>query len=273
MRLSEMFRKKKGIAFMPYVCCGDMGEGFTLKLIRTLADNGADAIELGIPFSDPVADGKVLQAASARALACGMTPKKALGVVAKLRRQGVSLPIAVMAYCNTFYSQGVPRLISSLARSGANGIIVPDLPVDESAGFRRLCRASRLDFVPLVAAGSDGARIRKIAHGASGFLYAVSVSGTTGARKEVAKGALELVARARKNSRLPVVAGFGISQPAHARKFASVGADGVIVGSHLADLYSKHMVGSKERWKAKEKKALAEIASYARKMKRACVID
>jgi tryptophan synthase alpha chain len=263
MGLGEMFRGIHGAAFMPYICCGDPSARFTMKLAETLVENGADAIELGIPFSDPVADGRVLQQASSRALSAGMTPKKALRLVASMRRRGISIPIIIMSYCNTFYSQGAARMLAQAKKAGADAVIVPDLPLEESQGFRKECRKAGLDFVPLTAPGCSEGRIRRIAKGAGGFLYAVSVSGTTGARKKVATEALSLVARARRSSGMPVAAGFGIATPGHARQFARSGASGIIVGSRIAEIYSKSI-------KEGEKKALEEIAGYCRAMKSAC---
>lgn len=264
-RLKEMFEKKKGAAFMPYVCCGDPDGEFSISLVKALAQNGADAIELGIPFSDPIADGKTIQGASVRALAAGMTPKKALAAIAKLRKEGVQLPIVAMTYYNIIYSAGAEKFLKALGEAGTDGVIVPDVPLEESEELRNGCRAAGLDCIALVTPNCSEERLARIAKGAGGFLYAVSVLGTTGARKEVGEDALELVRRAKKFG-LPVCAGFGISTPAHAAAFAKAGADGVIVGSEIVDVYSRHIRDGKMDRKA----ALDEVAAYARKMKGAC---
>ena len=266
-RLAEMFSRKKGAAFMPYVCCGDPSEEFTLELVKALVKNGADAIEFGIPFSDPIADGKAIQGASQRALAAGMTPKKAIAAVARLRKDGVAVPIIAMTYCNIAEAAGVENFVCSLAQAGADGLIVPDAPLEESEELRKECTKAGIEMVLLIAPNCGDERIGRIAEKAGGFLYAVSVLGTTGAREKVAVEAVELVKRAKKASKLPVCVGFGISKPEHAAELAAAGADGIIVGSEIVNLYAAHM----KEGKPGEKAALAEISEYAAKMKAACL--
>lgn len=263
--MQGMFSKMGGAAFMPYVCCGDPNEAFTLELVKALVKGGADAVEFGIPFSDPIADGKTIQAASQRALAAGMTPKKAVAAIAKLREGGVGVPIVAMTYYNIIYSAGTAQFLRSLSEAGADGLIVPDVPLEESEELRKECKAAGLDFVSLITPNCGDGRLAKIAKGAGGFLYAVSVIGTTGARESVDAKALVLVKRAKAFG-LPVCAGFGISKQKHAEEFARAGADGVIVGSEIADIYSK-CIGGKGIDSAK---ALDEIGKYAEDMKKAC---
>lgn len=267
-RISNLFAKTRGAAFMPYVCCGDPSASFTVKLVKTLVENGADAIELGIPFSDPIADGKTIQAASQRALAGGMTPKKALVIVARLRREKMEVPIVAMTYYNIIYAAGVHKFVDALKSAGADGLIVPDVPIDESAELGAACRKAGVDLVFLVTPNCTNARLGKIAKKAHGFLYAVAVLGITGARKSVSADAMLLVKRAKKISRLPVCVGFGVSSPIHARTLSIAGADGVIVGSHLVNVYSVFLKGRM----LDEKKALAAVASYAKAMKAACFV-
>lgn len=267
-RLARMFSNVRGAAFMPYVCCGDPSAAFTVKLVKTLVENGADAIEFGIPFSDPVADGKTIQAASGRALASGMTPKKALAVVARLRRGGASIPIVAMTYYNIVYAAGVQKFANALKVAGGDGLIVPDVPIDESGELAKACRKAGIDLVFLVTPNCTDARLRKIAAKARGFLYAVAVLGITGTRKDVGGDAVRLVKRAKKISKLPVCVGFGISKPEHAKELTKAGADGVIVGSHLADVYAAFMKGRA----FDEKKALAAVSPYAKAMKAACIV-
>lgn len=265
--LSEMFKAKKGAAFMPYVCCGDPNEKFTVKLVKALVENGADAIEFGIPFSDPIADGKAIQAASQRSLSAGMTPRKAIATIAKLRREGVTVPIVAMTYYNIVFAAGEREFLEALKKAGADGLIVPDLPLEEANGLSAACRKVGIDFVRFVTPNCSDARVRRIASGASGFLYAVAVFGTTGARKGVDARAIKLVRRAKRITELPLCAGFGIATPKHAKEFAKAGADGVIVGSEIANLYSKLLsAGGKRR----EREAIAVLSAYARRMKLAC---
>jgi len=268
-RLQKMFANIRGTAFMPYVCCGDPNERFTVKLVKALVENGADAIEFGIPFSDPIADGKAIQAASQRALASGMTPKKALGTIAKLRSEGIDVPIVAMAYYNIVFANGEREFLAALKKAGADGLIVPDVPLEEARGLAKECGQAGIDFVKLITPNCDMARLRKIAAGARGFLYAIAVFGTTGARKRVDARAIALVKRAKNVSRLPVCAGFGIATPQHAVEFAKAGAGGVIVGSEIANLYSKRISAD---GKLEERNALAAISPYARRMKKSLAI-
>jgi len=265
MSLSDAFSKGK-CAFMPYVCCGDPSAAFTVRLVKALAENGADAIEFGIPFSDPIADGKTIQAASQRAIAGGMTPKKALAVLAKIRKSGVRVPIAVMTYYNILYAAGLEKMLARIKQAGADGLIVPDVPLGESAELRRACRKARLALVLFATPNSNDARLKKIASYASGFIYAVSVLGTTGARSNVSRQALQLVRRVKRITSLPIAVGFGISKPSHARAFRAAGADGVIVGSGIVNIYSRHIAGGKIR----ERAALSEIARFAQGMVSMC---
>ncbi len=265
MKLNEMFRKARGALFMPYVCCGDPNEKFTVKLVKALVKNGADAIELGIPFSDPIADGKAIQAASQRALAAGMTPKKAIATIATLRGQGVEVPIVVMTYYNIVFAAGVGKFLSMLKNAGAGGLIVPDVPLGESAELRKACKKAGVPLIGMVTPNCDGARMKKIAGKAGGFLYAVAVFGTTGARKDVDIRAIGLVKKAKKYG-VPVCAGFGISTPKHAAAFAMAGADGIIVGSGIVNAYSKFVQGKK----IDGRRAIEELSPYCRGMKQAC---
>ena len=251
--------------FMPYVCCGDPSAGFTIKLVKTLVYNGADAIELGIPFSDPVADGKTIQAAGERALKNGMTPKKAVDIIKELKTCGVAVPIYVMTYYNIILANGNGRFVSELAHAGVNGLIVPDVPLEESNELHDECRKNRIDLIYLIAPNSSNDRIKKINKLAGGFIYAVSVLGTTGSRKKISNEAKELVKRAKKIIRLPVVVGFGVSKPEHVKELVITGADGVIAGSEIVDIYSKFL----ENGKFNEEKALEEIARFAKSMKEA----
>ncbi|MCX6771433.1 MAG: tryptophan synthase subunit alpha [Candidatus Micrarchaeota archaeon] len=265
MSLSDAFRKGQ-CAFMPYVCCGDPSAEFTLKLVKTLVQSGADAIEFGIPFSDPIADGKTIQAASQRALAGGITPGKALFVLAKVRKSGVCVPIAVMTYYNILFSAGLGKMLAKIKRAGADGLIVPDVPLGESAPLRRACRIAGLELVLFATPNSSDARLRKIAAATSGFIYAVSVLGTTGARSNVSPQALQLVKRAKQASAMPLAVGFGISLPSHVRAFRKAGADGVIVGSGIVNIYARHIPGGK----INERLALSDVARFAKGMVNIC---
>ncbi len=265
MRIEKMFSslKKKGEgAFMPYVCCGDPSVDFTLALIEKLVENGADAIELGIPFSDPIADGKTIQAASSRALDARVTPAKALEVVSKVRARGIEAPILIMAYYNIVYANGGREFLKKVKEAGADGMIVPDVPLEESSELRKLCSDAGIDLICFITPNCPDSRLKEIASVAKGFLYAVAVLGITGERDVGAPEAIALVERARKVTALPAVVGFGISKPSHATSLMRAGGSGIIVGSAIVNMYSRHI--GREFDSAG---ALEEIGKFAKSMK------
>jgi tryptophan synthase alpha chain len=251
----------KRTVFMPYVCCGDPSEDFTMDLIRTLAATGADAIELGIPFSDPIADGKSIQAASNRALKNGMTTDKAVKCIAKLRKEGLQLPIFVMTYYNIVYSRGIERFVSEINGAGADGLIVPDITIDESEELQEICKKHDIDLIYFITPNTSVERLGKIAERANGFIYAVSVLGTTGTREIVADDAIRLIKTAKKITKKPIVAGFGISDEKQAKAFSDAGANGVIIGSKIVEIYSKNLNDAA--------KACKEIGEFTRRIKQA----
>lgn len=261
MRIESIFGNN--FAFMPYVCCGDPNLEFTIKLIKTLVENGADAIELGIPFSDPIADGKTIQMASNRALKNGMTPKKALDVIRKIREDGITVPIIAMTYYNIVYANGIEKFVNKIKDAGADGLIVPDVPYEESEELYNACTKNGIDLVYLVTPNTVNERIRKIAEKTRGFLYAVSVLGTTGTREEVSKNALDLIKRVKNITKIPIVVGFGISKPEQAEAYANAGANGIIIGSKIVNIYSTLIDGDVFN----EKKALELIREFAKTMK------
>lgn len=219
----------KRAALMPYLMGGypDLEESIAAGLAA--ADAGADLIELGIPFSDPLADGPVIHAAGTEALAAGATPH---GVLRACERLAERVPVVLMVYANIVMTAGVEAFALRAAAAGASGLIVPDLPHDEAGELRAACDAEGLALVPLVAPTTTGERIREIGADARGFVYTVSLTGTTGERAELPPGLADTVARVRAATEVPVAVGFGISTPGHARAVAEV-ADGVIVGSRV----------------------------------------
>jgi len=268
--ITSMFtNKNNSAAFMPYVCCGDPTIEFTEKLIKILVNEGADAIELGIPFSDPIADGKTIQAASMRALQNRMQPSMVFELITRLRKCSITIPIIVMTYYNIVYANGVERFVSDMKNAGADGLIVPDAPLEESDRLHAACEKDRIAFIYMITPNTSDERMNVITDRANGFLYAVSVIGITGARSNVADGAISFIMRAKKITTIPIVCGFGISQPEQARYFVNAGADGIIIGSEIINIYSRHMV--EERFD--EDKALEETACFAREMKRATTKD
>jgi tryptophan synthase alpha chain len=231
------------VALMPFIMGGHPRAKMTADLLLTLEDAGADVIEVGIPFSDPLADGPVIQAAATQALARGATPSGVLREIASVRNR-LQTPVVLLTYWNPvrrFAGDDAARSIGSFldaARaSGCSGVIVPDLPVEENVPLRTASRSRGISTVLLAAPTSPPARLRRIAHASQGFVYYVSVTGTTGMRHALPPQLVQGVRRLRRMCRLPVCVGFGISTPAQARQVARV-ADGVIVGSALVQRIS-----------------------------------
>jgi tryptophan synthase alpha chain len=219
----------KRAALMPYLMGGYPSIEESVSAGLAAVDAGADLLELGVPFSDPLADGPVIHAAATSALAAGATPHGVLGVCERL---AVRVPVVLMVYVNIVLTVGVETFALRAAAAGASGLIVPDLPHDEAAELRAACDAEGLALVPLVAPTTTPERVEAIGADARGFIYTVSLTGTTGERAELPEGLAETVERVRAATEVPVAVGFGISSPAHARAVAEI-ADGVIVGSRV----------------------------------------
>lgn len=266
MEIEEKFRElkeKSEGAYMPHVYYGDPSEGFSLELMKTLAENGADILEFGIPFSDPIADGPTFITACERALKGGMTPARCIEGVKKLREAGVDIPIILTTYFNIPYVAGIENFMRKVKEAGVQGLIIPDLPIEESTEVLEAAKASGLSIIFQVALTTSEERMKKIAASASGFLYVINVEGVTGARESLLHSTVNLVKRIRGRAEVPLMAGFGISKGEHAIEMVSKGADGVITGSAIAKIYSKNL-------KSPEK-TLPEIAEFAREIKKACV--
>ena len=228
---------ENGKAFIAFITCGDPDLETTAKSVRAAVAGGADLIELGIPFSDPTAEGPVIQGANIRALSGGVTTDKIFDLVRELRRD-VKIPLVFMTYANVVYSYGADRFISTCRDIGIDGLILPDLPYEEKDEFLPVCRKYGVDLVSLVAPTSEG-RIAMIAKEAEGFLYIVSSLGVTGVRGEITTDLGSIVSVVRENTDIPCAIGFGISTPEQAKKMAGY-ADGVIVGSAIIKILEKY---------------------------------
>jgi tryptophan synthase alpha chain len=220
----------KRAALMPYLMGGFPDLPGSLRIGEAYADGGADLVELGVPFSDPLADGPVIQAAGSRALAAGAT---VAGVLTVAEGLAARLPVVLMCYTNLVLARGVERFCTNLAAAGCSGLIVPDLPLEEAGDTRAACEAAGVALVPLVAPTTPDDRLTAIGAKARGFLYTVSVTGTTGERETLSDTFAAVVGRAKAHTEVPVALGFGIATPEHAAQAADAGADGVIVGSRL----------------------------------------
>jgi tryptophan synthase alpha chain len=242
-RLTSTFRRLRDrdeTALVAYLTGGDPTPAASLPLLREAARH-ADVLEIGMPFSDPIADGPTIQAATGRALISGTTPPRVLSLIREVRR-GSATPIVVLTYTNlAFHHPGGPRgFCRALAAAGGDGLILADLPVEECGPFREAARAARLDLVLLAAPTSDGTRVARIASRSSGFLYLVSLLGVTGVRSRLPPGLAATVGTVRRAAGgLPVAVGFGISRPEHVGAVRAMGAEGAIVGSALVKLVER----------------------------------
>ncbi|HEX4838077.1 MAG TPA: tryptophan synthase subunit alpha [Solirubrobacteraceae bacterium] len=220
----------KRAALMPYLMGGFPSLEESLRIGGACVDAGADILELGVPYSDPLADGPVIHAAGTRALAAGAS---LTGVLEVARALAPSVPVVLMCYANMVFAPGADAFVERVAQTGASGLIVPDLPLEEAPEVLAACDARGLALVPLVAPTTTPERLARIGARARGFLYTVSVVGTTGERAALSERFAEIVARAKASTTAPVALGFGISTPEHALQAARAGADGVIVGTRL----------------------------------------
>ena len=259
---------ENGKAFIPFITCGDPDLATTAAAVREMVRNGADLVELGIPFSDPTAEGPVIQEANVRALSGGVTTDKIFEMVKELRGRNaggaencgeagaepVTVPMVFMTYANVVYSYGAEKFISACREIGIDGIILPDLPFEEKEEFLPVCRKYGVDLISLIAPTSED-RIAMIAKEAEGFLYIVSSLGVTGVRSEITTDLGSIVKTVRENTDIPCAVGFGISTPEQAGKMAGL-SDGAIVGSAIVKLLAKH-----------GKDAPAEIGKYVKSMK------
>ena len=246
-------RKK---AFIPFITCGDPTLDVTEEAVVAMVEAGADLIELGIPFSDPTAEGPVIQEANIRALAGGVTTDDAFALVARLRKRGVEVPMVFMTYSNVLFSYGLERFAAAAAAAGIDGVILPDVPHEEKPEFAEPLAAEGLELVSLIAPTSHE-RVRAIASDAAGFVYCVSSLGVTGVRQTITTDIAAMVQLVREATDVPCAVGFGISTPEQAANMAAK-SDGAIVGSAIVKILAQH-----------GKDAVPYVADYVRSMARA----
>ena len=246
---------ENGKAFIVFITCGDPDLETTAAAVRAAAANGADLIELGIPFSDPTAEGPVIQSANVRALKGGVTTDKVFELVRELRRD-VEIPLVFMTYANVVFSYGTERFAARCRETGIDGVILPDVPFEEKEDFQPVLNRYGVDLVSLVAPTSEN-RIAMIAQQAQGFLYIVSSLGVTGVRTEIRTDLGAIVEVVRQNTGIPCAVGFGISTPGQAAKMAAI-SDGAIIGSAVVKILEQYGKEAPER-----------IAEYVRQIKAA----
>ncbi|HAE80175.1 MAG TPA: tryptophan synthase subunit alpha [Lachnoclostridium sp.] len=252
-RIAEAFQKEK--VFIPFITCGDPDLETTGKVVRAAVANGAGLIELGIPFSDPTAEGPVIQGANLRALSGGVTTDKIFDFVRDLRKD-VEIPLVFMTYANVVFSYGAERFLKNCSAIGIDGIILPDVPFEEKEEFGGLCRKYGVALISMIAPTSEN-RVAMIAREAEGFLYIVSSLGVTGVRSEIKTDLSAILKVVREHTDVPCAIGFGISTPEQAKKMARI-ADGVIVGSAIIKLLAAH-----------GREAAEPVGDYVRSMKEA----
>ncbi len=256
-KISEAFDNKK--AFVPFITCGDPDLETSKEIIKEMAANGADLIELGIPFSDPTAEGPVIMEANIRALKNNITTDDVFEMVAEVRPE-ISIPLVFMTYANVVYSYGIERFFKRCQETGICGIILPDVPFEEKAEFEDVALEYGVEFVSMIAPTSED-RIDEISADAKGFIYIVSSLGVTGTRAELNGNIKALVERVRKNTDVPCAVGFGISTPEQAAQMANL-SDGAIVGSAIVRVIEQY-----------GKDAPSEVGKFVKHMKEAYYVS
>ncbi|MCS7115350.1 MAG: tryptophan synthase subunit alpha [Nitrososphaerota archaeon] len=259
----QILRERREGAHMAHVYYGDPNEIFSISLIKTLAENGADIIEFGIPFSDPIADGATFQAACERALNAGVTPEKCIKGIERLRSEGLKTPIVVTTYFNIPYTMGIEKFLDKIAVAGAHAILVPDLPLEEAKPFMDMAEKRKIHVILQVAPTTSPERRRKILAETSCFTYLIGLEGVTGSRIKGLKAALKLIRNVKETTDKPLLVGFGVSKREHAETLVYGGADGVVVGSAYAKIYAENLENPFQR--------LPEIAKLAKEIKNGCI--
>jgi tryptophan synthase alpha chain len=260
--ISAVFQRLRNEgALVAYVMGGDPDMSTSAAVIDAVVRGGADIVEVGIPFSDPIADGKSIQAADVRSLAAGTTPAQVLELIAGAKARSPGVPIIAMTYYNILYSNGLGKFLAAARGHGVDGLIVPDLPFDEIQEYSPLAKRYALDAVLLAAPTTTPARMKAIAKHTSGFLYLVSLTGVTGARSDVQQSTVGLIQFAKRYAdKVPLGVGFGISTPEHVRAVLAAGAAAVVVGSAIVDRVAGYQKDGPARM-------LANVQSYVRSLK------
>ncbi|NYB51102.1 MAG: tryptophan synthase subunit alpha [Methanobacteriaceae archaeon] len=239
----EMFRRvkeKNEGAFIPFIVAGDPDFDTSLEIVKTYVENGADGLEIGFAFSDPVADGPTVQTADIRALKSGITTDKGFEFIRKIR-EFTSIPIGLLVYYNLIYQKGIDEFYQTAKKSGVNAILAADLPPEEAYDALNASKKHGIQQIFMVAQTTSNERLEKISKICSGFLYVVAVMGVTGAREDIKFSTFELVERVKSHSNLPVVVGFGISKAEHVQNVIESGADGAIVASAILDMITENL--------------------------------
>jgi len=267
--ISDVFkdlRKSNEAALIAYVTVGDPHVNKTAGLVGALIEGGVDIVELGIPFSDPIADGPTIQNAVSRSLAGGCKPMDVFGI-ARTIRERYEIPLVAMTYFNPVFRVGLSRFLELGKRAGISALIIPDLPIEESKSYREECVAKEMDTIFLAAPSTDEVRLKRIAAETSGYLYLVSLYGVTGSRNRLAEDTLNLIKRCDDalSDNLPFAVGFGISTANHVKRIVQVGADGVIVGSAFVNIIAENAHNTR--------RAAQKLQQLTKRLKRATRLD
>lgn len=260
---SEMFNQveKKGEgAFIPFIVAGDPDFETSLEIVKEYVNNGANALEIGFPFSDPVADGPSVQTADLRSLGSGMNTEKSFEFIRRIR-EFTSIPIGLLVYYNLVYKMGIESFYKKASETGVNGILAADLPPEEAEEAVTYAEKYKIDQIFMVAQTTSNERIEEIIKMCSGFLYIVAVMGVTGARSDIKKSTVDLIKRVKNHTDLPLAVGFGISKPEHVRDVIKSGANGAIVASAMIDIITKNITDIE--------KAKSEIGKFSSELKEA----
>jgi len=254
----EVFSELKRAALIPFFVIGDPDFATSLSIVKTAIDAGADVLELGIPFSDPIADGPTIQKADIRALRSGITVAKALDFIREVKKYK-DVPIGLLMYYNLVYQYGTEKFFSDFHEAGVNSVLIADLSIDDADEIAAPAKRTGLDTVFMVTPNTDEERMKLIASKTTGFIYTVSLLGVTGSRESLSDAVEGLVSRLKKITDVPVCVGFGVSKPEHAATIAQAGANGVIIGSKIVDMIEKNL-DNKE-------KLLSEILKFLKDVK------
>jgi len=249
-------KDNKKLALMPFIMAGDPNIEKTSEILVKLQENGADLIELGIPYSDPLADGPIIQLSASRALKSGTSPKKVIALLESLKGK-LNIPIILFTYLNPLLCFGFEQFCKMASNAGVSGLIIPDLPLEEAYKFSKIVSAYYMDLILLVAPTTPFERMKKISNHTKGFTYLVSVTGVTGERNEMENRVESLIAKLKEINTNPIAVGFGISTPEHVNKVCEWGADGVIIGSAFVKRISN----------SSEKDVVNNVGSFCKKMR------
>lgn len=245
----ETLKSENKKAFISYICAGDPNYDISLEILKKLPENGVDLIELGVPFLDPAGDGPIIEESAKRAIKNGMNLKKVLAMLTEFRKIDDKTPVILMGYYNNFLKYGLDKIFVDIEKSGGDGILIVDLPLEERDEIFLELKKTKLDFINLISPLSDDERIKKIVNQekSSGFLYLISMLGITGTKEAKAEDNIKNLERVRKYSNLPIAIGFGIKKADQAKKFADIGFDGVVVGSTIVNEIFDNFSQNKEK--------------------------